>query len=658
MRVPIFLYGVLVLFLLLGGCDGGSGSHNNGGVVPPPITPPDETLTGFLFDSAVSGVAYATRTRQGVTGVDGSFQYEKGENVRFFIGDTVLGDVLGQQQVSPFTLAGSAAVTGGSNIAAALGNRNDTFQAVVNIATLLQSLDQDGNPDNGIEIDPDVVALFAGVNLDVSQYWKTFRNQYDLRHALEQANEQSLFSGPHGVANPAAAVQHLYQSLDLDAHIFLISRWESKIKDSNYNSTRIQRWYYDLNGYLTEYAPYSMESPAGGFSIGYQYVTDGPLARIASPASLLYGDDRPGNLYGYKYEYDTRGNLTRIETETLAKDTNPYVGFVESTTSSTENLQYDFVGNVTQIERKVKTVSLITDGVPSEELPATTNEIWQYDASGNLTRYQADADGDGEPDHIQKWDFDVKGNLTRYQEEEGDGTPDHIEIWENQYNDLGRLTQVKYDADPSGSGDVVGDGIPLSIATYQYDVNAKLTRIELNGEYLNAAAEAINIPYIGYLELAETYILTYEYDADGNVIQEIRDAFSSTYGRHIVKRQYGVRVNVTREEDHLMPLSPDEPKRFSLEEYKYNEIGDVIRRTADFDGDGTPEIIQNWQYEYDSNGYLIHYESDFNSNTFQYEPTGWGHIFASPPPYPVLAAFGYGSLVWPGASSPIDWYLD
>ena len=63
MRVPIFLYGVLVLFLLLGGCDGGSGSHNNGGVVPPPITPPDETLTGFLFDSAVSGVAYATRTR-------------------------------------------------------------------------------------------------------------------------------------------------------------------------------------------------------------------------------------------------------------------------------------------------------------------------------------------------------------------------------------------------------------------------------------------------------------------------------------------------------------------------------------------------------------------------------------------------------------------
>ena len=224
MRANLLLTSLLLSLLLLGACDGGSGSDNRGGVAPPPVVPPDNTLTGFLVDSAVSGVAYATPTHQGVTGADGSFQYEEGEIVRFMIGDTLLGEVVGQGTVTPFDLAGSAVVTGGADISAAIGNKADPFQAVVNIATLLQSLDQDGNPDNGIEISAEVAALFAGVDLNVSQHWKTFRHQYDLRYALEQANGHGLFSETHGVANPAAAVQRLYQSLEIDDHLFFISR--------------------------------------------------------------------------------------------------------------------------------------------------------------------------------------------------------------------------------------------------------------------------------------------------------------------------------------------------------------------------------------------------------------------------------------------------
>ncbi len=58
--------------------------------------------TGYLVGgTAVAGVTYETPTQQGVTGLDGSFQYEEGETVRFMIGNTLLGEVTGRAQVTP-----------------------------------------------------------------------------------------------------------------------------------------------------------------------------------------------------------------------------------------------------------------------------------------------------------------------------------------------------------------------------------------------------------------------------------------------------------------------------------------------------------------------------------------------------------------------------
>ena len=46
-------------------------------------------------------VNYKTATQQAVTGLDGSFQCEAGESVRVLVGDTLLGQVKGKQQVTP-----------------------------------------------------------------------------------------------------------------------------------------------------------------------------------------------------------------------------------------------------------------------------------------------------------------------------------------------------------------------------------------------------------------------------------------------------------------------------------------------------------------------------------------------------------------------------
>lgn len=121
---------------------------------------PDNTvLTGVFVDSAVKGAAYSTATQSGTTNSEGQFNYMAGEQVTFSIGDTQLPTVNAASRVSPVDMA-----TGSSDPAA----------TTTNIARLLQSLDDDGNPDNGIVI-PDTAAGVAA-SIDFSQSSVDFQN--------------------------------------------------------------------------------------------------------------------------------------------------------------------------------------------------------------------------------------------------------------------------------------------------------------------------------------------------------------------------------------------------------------------------------------------------------------------------------------------------
>ena len=110
-------------------------------------------LTGVFVDSAVEGVTYTTATQSGVTNSAGEYNYLAGEQVTFSIGATQLPVVTAAPQVSPVEMAAST-----SNPAA----------TTTNIARLLQSLDGDGNPDNGITISPTAAANAAFINFNVS----------------------------------------------------------------------------------------------------------------------------------------------------------------------------------------------------------------------------------------------------------------------------------------------------------------------------------------------------------------------------------------------------------------------------------------------------------------------------------------------------------
>jgi para-nitrobenzyl esterase len=178
---------------------------------------------GYYYDSLVSGVTYES-TREGgpvQTGVTGErndpgrFRYQEGDTVTFSIGDTVLGQAPAQERVTPFDLAGlEEEHIGNCEVDGTLPDTTE-FRIVHNVAVLLQTLDTDGDPTAGIEISPEVAALFDGRNIDVSQAWEDFQTDTDLAAVLDEANSQSLFPDARELSTREEALRALYKGIGL-----------------------------------------------------------------------------------------------------------------------------------------------------------------------------------------------------------------------------------------------------------------------------------------------------------------------------------------------------------------------------------------------------------------------------------------------------------
>lgn len=134
---------LLSLALLAGataitGCGGSSGSSSAG------------TATGQVVDSAVSGLSYRCAGKTGQTDASGYYSCRSGSTVTFYLGDVELGSVTARDgdTVTPRELVGAADAS--------------------NLAMVLLALDEDGDPDNGIQLPEDVDISFAGQSIDFS----------------------------------------------------------------------------------------------------------------------------------------------------------------------------------------------------------------------------------------------------------------------------------------------------------------------------------------------------------------------------------------------------------------------------------------------------------------------------------------------------------
>lgn len=171
----------LVLISACGGSSGG-GSNNS-----------EAELTGRFIDSAVSGLTYRTETRSGTTNTNGEFNYLAGETIVFGLGDLEFPAVTAAQILTPLELAGVTDI-------------NDT--GVVNMARLLQTLDQDCDPSNGISIGGEVLLATAGMSLDFES------PDFDLEVVNLVSNVGQQNPSCQVLVDASQAITHLQETLD------------------------------------------------------------------------------------------------------------------------------------------------------------------------------------------------------------------------------------------------------------------------------------------------------------------------------------------------------------------------------------------------------------------------------------------------------------
>ncbi len=172
---------------LLTGCGGGSSSSSSDNNAPQ-VEEVDEVLqSGRFIDASVQGLGYVCQTsgRTGSTDANGIFTCNVGEAVAFYISDNYIGSALVQDTITPYTL---------------FPNNPD---AVINLAQLLQTLDSDGNPDNGITLALDRVSALEGAALNFEH------EDFDLT-AGALLNESLI--------NAEAAREHLNTTLGLGSN--------------------------------------------------------------------------------------------------------------------------------------------------------------------------------------------------------------------------------------------------------------------------------------------------------------------------------------------------------------------------------------------------------------------------------------------------------
>ncbi|MFQ2276489.1 hypothetical protein [Aeromonas hydrophila] len=170
---------------MLTACGGGGdeGGNSGGGT----DTGSKPLHTAIFLDAAVAGLNYRCANYSSITNANGEFLFNDGDSCSFTLGNQLLGSVTlkaGGSLVTPYTLAG------------------DDKNKAIRIAALLQTLDSDNNPENGITLDKAQVAQLGIIELGSDDAFNT-----SLVEALKTAGLTK------DVVSLAAAKDHLSATL-------------------------------------------------------------------------------------------------------------------------------------------------------------------------------------------------------------------------------------------------------------------------------------------------------------------------------------------------------------------------------------------------------------------------------------------------------------
>ena len=187
--------------------------------------------TKTIIDGVIEGLAYETSSGlSGFTDQQGAFQYREGDSVTFKVGDVVIGTATPEDMAQSNIFLQDLANVDRSDL-------NNEY--VENMGVFLQSLDADGNPNNGITISNGTHALFDGVSLNL----KT-ASESEVKAVLEQVGKTAV-SEEEAMAHVKSMLQQHSDQTDFDEHI------DDSIVTANLANQSIDGLHYETSSGLS-----------------------------------------------------------------------------------------------------------------------------------------------------------------------------------------------------------------------------------------------------------------------------------------------------------------------------------------------------------------------------------------------------------------------
>jgi len=149
--------------------------------------------TGFFLPESVANLAYRTSSQSGFTDADGAFNYLAGETVVFSIGNVELPTVQAKSTITPLDLFPDSAID---------------HRGVINVSRLLQSLDEDSDPTNGVVLADSAHTLLTVEPLE----FESLSFSEKTIALIERSNASGTLLIP-----ASTAIEHLANSLNADA---------------------------------------------------------------------------------------------------------------------------------------------------------------------------------------------------------------------------------------------------------------------------------------------------------------------------------------------------------------------------------------------------------------------------------------------------------
>jgi len=169
---------------------------------------------GTFIDSAVEGLSYVSGGQSGTTDASGAFSFEDGQTVRFSVGGIVIGEAKAEKVMTPVELV--------------VGAEDETDGTVINIIRFLQTLDDDGDPSNGIRVPQSIRDLAEGktVNFEGSEVefeGEGFFTEIEVEHPLVSAVSAQAHLRGTLLKSMAGTYSGTYSGSDSGTWIFTLS---------------------------------------------------------------------------------------------------------------------------------------------------------------------------------------------------------------------------------------------------------------------------------------------------------------------------------------------------------------------------------------------------------------------------------------------------